>query len=206
VHNTPFVGRTIADCGLEKAAGIKIIAVWEHGRLMAAHPEMLLTKQSVAVVVGTAEQLLELDTFLVIYDTNYSPALVIGGGKVGCATARALKSTGIRVNLLERNPALRDRLNNVADKVFIGDAADREALMSAGLDKAPTVVLTTNDDATNIYLAVYCRRLNPELRIVSRITHEKISRPFTALAPTSRSAMLRWASRTCSLISTAGNC
>ena len=25
----------------------------------------------------------------------------------------------------------------------------------------------------NIYLAVYCRRLNPELRIVSRITHEK---------------------------------
>jgi voltage-gated potassium channel len=25
----------------------------------------------------------------------------------------------------------------------------------------------------NIYLAVYCRRLNPELRIISRITHEK---------------------------------
>jgi Trk K+ transport system NAD-binding subunit len=25
----------------------------------------------------------------------------------------------------------------------------------------------------NIYLAVYCRRLNPDLRIVSRITHER---------------------------------
>jgi voltage-gated potassium channel len=173
VHNTPFIGRTIGDCGLEKAAGIKIIAVWERGRLMAAHRETLLTKESVAVVVGTAKQLLELDTFLVIYNTNYSPALVIGGGKVGCATARALKSAGIPVNLLERDPALRDRLTNVADQVFIGDAADREALMTAGLDKAPTVVLTTNDDATNIYLAVYCRRLNPELRIVSRITHEK---------------------------------
>ena len=173
VHNTPFVGRTIADSSLEKASGIKIIAVWEHGRLMAAHPETLLTKESVAVVVGTAEQLLELDTFLVIYNTNYSPALVIGGGKVGCATARALKGAGIPVNLLERNPSLRDRLNDVTDKVFIGDAADRETLMNAGLDKAPTVVLTTNDDATNIYLAVYCRRLNPELRIVSRITHEK---------------------------------
>lgn len=173
VHNTPFVGRSIADSGLEKAAGIKIIAVWEHGRLTAAHPGTLLTKESVAVVVGTAEQLLELDTLLVIYNTNYSPALVIGGGKVGCATARALKSAGIPVNLLERNPSLRDRLTDVTDKVFIGDAADRETLMNAGLDKAPTVVLTTNDDATNIYLAVYCRRLNPELRIVSRITHEK---------------------------------
>jgi hypothetical protein len=27
-----------------------------------------------------------------------------------------------------------------------------------------------NDDALNIYLAVYCRRLNPTLRIVCRIT------------------------------------
>jgi Trk K+ transport system NAD-binding subunit len=34
-------------------------------------------------------------------------------------------------------------------------------------------MLTTNDDAMNIYLAVYCRRLNPGLRIVSRITHER---------------------------------
>jgi Trk K+ transport system NAD-binding subunit len=33
-------------------------------------------------------------------------------------------------------------------------------------------VLTTNDDATNIFLAVYCRRLNPDVRIVSRISEE----------------------------------
>ena len=36
-----------------------------------------------------------------------------------------------------------------------------------------SVLLTTNDDAMNIYLAIYCRRLNPGLRIVSRITHER---------------------------------
>jgi Trk K+ transport system NAD-binding subunit len=35
------------------------------------------------------------------------------------------------------------------------------------------VLLTTHDDATNIYLAVYCRRLKPDVRLVSRITHEK---------------------------------
>jgi voltage-gated potassium channel len=36
-----------------------------------------------------------------------------------------------------------------------------------------SVLLTTNDDAMNIYLAVYCRRLNASVRIVSRITHER---------------------------------
>jgi Trk K+ transport system NAD-binding subunit len=46
-------------------------------------------------------------------------------------------------------------------------------LERAGILKARSVVLTTNDDAMNIYLAVYCRRLRPDLRIVSRITHAR---------------------------------
>lgn len=57
--------------------------------------------------------------------------------------------------------------------MFIGDAADRDILTRAGLDDAPSVLLTTHDDATNIYLAVYCRRLKPDVRLVSRVTHER---------------------------------
>ena len=56
---------------------------------------------------------------------------------------------------------------------FTGDAADRKNIERAGVHQASSVLLTTNDDAMNIYLAVYCRRLNPALRIVSRVTHER---------------------------------
>jgi Trk K+ transport system NAD-binding subunit len=56
---------------------------------------------------------------------------------------------------------------------FAGDAADRQLLDRAGIDRAGSVLLTTNDDAVNIYLAVYCRKLNPDLRNVSRVTHER---------------------------------
>ena len=59
-----------------------------------------------------------------------------------------------------------------ADRLVVGDAADLDVVTKAGLPDAPSVLLTTNDDATNIFLAVYCRRLNPEVRIVSRITEE----------------------------------
>jgi Trk K+ transport system NAD-binding subunit len=75
--------------------------------------------------------------------------------------------------MIEREEALRSSLEGVADRLFIGDAADLKLLMGAGLADAPSVLLTTNDDAMNIYLAVYCRRLNPELRVISRITHER---------------------------------
>ena len=58
-------------------------------------------------------------------------------------------------------------------KLFPGDAADRKVLEAAGIQTVASVLLTTNDDAMNIYLAVYCRRLDPGLRIVSRVTHER---------------------------------
>jgi len=75
--------------------------------------------------------------------------------------------------VLDRDPRTQERLIDVADRVFVGDANDREALREAGLEDAPSVLLTTNDDAVNVYLAVYCRRLKPDLRIVSRITHDR---------------------------------
>jgi len=173
VHNTPLAGHTIRETQLREATGVNIVAVWERGRLNPANPDTYLSNYSVPVVVGTEKQILELDALLVIYDTNYNPVLVIGGGKVGRATAREIKRKGIPVYLVERNESLRERIGDIPDRLFIGDAADREVLMGAGLREAPSVILTPNDDAMNIYLAVYLRRLNPELRIVSRITHER---------------------------------
>jgi voltage-gated potassium channel len=99
--------------------------------------------------------------------------LIIGGGRVGQAAARALKQREVAFHLVERDARLREHLTGLSEQIFIGDAADRSVLMKAGLNEAPSVLLTTNDDAMNIYLAVYCRRLNPDLRIISRITHEK---------------------------------
>jgi hypothetical protein len=56
-----------------------------------ASPDIVLSQEGVAVVAGTADQMMELDLLLVIYATNYHPALVIGGGKVGQSTVQALK-------------------------------------------------------------------------------------------------------------------
>ena len=114
----------------------------------------------------------ELDALFVIYTPNENPVVVIGGGKVGCATARALRKRGIPVNILEKDPEIAATIGSVAERVVVGDAANLESLMDAGLGQAPSVVLTSKDDATNIFLVVYCRRLNPEVHIVSRITRE----------------------------------
>jgi len=173
VHNTPLVGRSLRDVQLRETFGLNVVSVWERGRLVPVTPDTILADGSFPVVMGSEAQITNLDTYLVIYNTNFNPVLVIGGGKVGCVTAQTLRERGVTVHMIEREEALRSSLEGVADQLFIGDAADRELLMGAGLADAPSVLLTTNDDAMNIYLAVYCRRLNPELRVISRITHER---------------------------------
>jgi Trk K+ transport system NAD-binding subunit len=126
----------------------------------------------VLVVAGTPPQVAALNALLPTREGSY-PVLIIGAGKVGQAAARSLKRKGVSVHVIDRTGAAADSLAGDVDAVFVGDAADRRLLERAGIRSARSVVLTTNEDAVNIYLAVYCRRLNPDLRIVSRITHER---------------------------------
>ncbi|HEY8942977.1 MAG TPA: NAD-binding protein [Polyangiaceae bacterium] len=173
VHNTPLAGRPIRDTHLRQLTGVTVVAYWERGTLYPTHADTVLGDYSVAVVVGTEDQITELNALFVIYRPNENPVLVIGGGQVGCAAARALRAREVAVHLIEKSPGNLGPLDAIADRVFTGDAADRAVLDQAGLHAAPSVVLTTNDDATNIFLAVYCRRLNPHIRIVSRISRER---------------------------------
>jgi Trk K+ transport system NAD-binding subunit len=172
IENTTLAGRTIRDTRLRELTGLSIVAVWERGRLIPAGPETILTTHSVPMIVGTEEQITELDALFVIYPANENPVVVIGGGKVGTAAARALRKRGIQVTLLDKNPALEEELRDAADQYLVGDAADLNVVTRAGIREAPSVLLTTSDDAINIFLAVYCRRLNPNARIVCRIVDE----------------------------------
>jgi Trk K+ transport system NAD-binding subunit len=173
IHNTGLAGRTVRETRLRELTGLNVVATWERGKLLPAKPETLLSDYSVPVLVGTRDQLTELDAMFAIYEPNENPVLVIGGGKVGKAVARALQRRQISVHMIERDRTLEPSLRELADRVFIGDAANLDVMMTAGLQQAPSVVISGNDDATNIFLAVYCRRLNPDVRIVSRIGAER---------------------------------
>jgi len=173
VMNTPLAGKTIRETRLRDLMGLNIVGVWEHAELKPARPDLRLTEQALPVVIGSEKQMRELDELLYIYDTNWSPVIIIGGGKVGRAATRALKKKEVQVHLIERNPDLAARWQHLPDRMFVGDAANRELLEEAGIHDAPAVLLTTNDDAMNVFLAVYCRRLNEKLRIVSRITYDR---------------------------------
>jgi Trk K+ transport system NAD-binding subunit len=172
VHDTLLAGALVRDTRLRELTGLSVVGLWERGKLQPAFPHTVIRPDAVAVVAGTAEQIAALNK-LIAREGATAPVLVIGAGKVGQAAARALKQKALVVYALDRDEKALAMLAPHVDEVHAGDAADRQTIEHAGIGRAASVLLTTNDDAMNIYLAVYCRKLNPGMRIVSRITHER---------------------------------
>ncbi len=173
VHGTPLVGKTLGESRLREIAGVSVLGVWDRSRIVPARPDVRFGDLSLPVVAGSSDAIERLNEYLFIYDTNWNPVIILGGGKVGRAAARALKERSVPVHMVERNPELAQTIGDLPDRLVIGDAADRDVMRDVGIEDAPSVLLTTNRDEANIYLASYTRRLSPEAQIVSRITHER---------------------------------
>ncbi len=166
---TPFVGKTLAESRLRELAGVNVVGVWERGRFEAAGPTTVIGPHTVLILSGSREQLTRYDELLCIYHQNEGSVVIIGGGRVGRATGRALQQRDIDYKIVERDPArVRD-----AERTVVGDASDLDTLHRAGLRHAPAVIITTHDDDINIYLTIYCRRLRPDIQIISRSVQDR---------------------------------
>lgn len=165
---TPLVGKTLRENNLGQL-GVSVAGVWERGAFASAGPDTMITDHTVLVMVGSEQQLLNYDEHFAIYNVSGNPVVIIGGGRVGRATAETLRERRMPCRVVERDPA-----RTPADGEYVlGDAAELETLKAAGIMEAPTVVITTNDDNTNIYLTLYCRRLRPDIQVISRATLER---------------------------------
>jgi Trk K+ transport system NAD-binding subunit len=95
--------------------------------------------------------------------------MVLGGGRVGLAAALDLYARGLGVVVVDKKEK---RVPCPDIRLVSGDAADLSVLEEAGIRTAPSVIITTHDDDTNIYLTIYCRRLRPDIQIISRANLE----------------------------------
>lgn len=168
--NTPIVGQTLVEADLRRKVGIHVIGVWERGQFQPARPETLITAQTVLVLAADQDQLYRYNSLFAIYNQSPEPVIIIGAGRVGRATARSLAERRVDYRIVERDP---EAVGEDDRTIVKGSAAELEVLQEAGIDTAPAVVLTTRDDETNIYLAIYCRQLRPDIQIIARANQER---------------------------------
>ncbi|PTM13281.1 MAG: potassium transporter TrkA [Bacteroidetes bacterium] len=168
-QDTPLVGKTLAESRLRENTGTSVVGVWQNGKFCVPKPETVIDDRTVLVIAGSVAQMRKYDELFSIYHASDEPVIIIGGGRVGRAAARALSERQVDYRIVDKNPALyKDDQRHIT-----GDAADRDVLLQAGIREAHTVLITTHDDDMNIYLTIYCRKLNPGIQIISRSSFER---------------------------------
>jgi len=163
---TPLEGKTLIQSNLRENTGVTVVGLWDRGLFKIPEPQTRIDSTTVLVLAGSAEQLKKYDEVFSIYrdyHTTGAPVLILGGGRVGRAAAQMLEERQIVYRVVEKNSKL---VQN--DNYIKGNAADLETLNRAGIQEAPSVIITTHDDSMNIYLTIYCRQLRSDIQIVSR--------------------------------------
>jgi voltage-gated potassium channel len=143
--------------------------VWKRGHFEPSRFDTRVDANTVLVLVGSKEHLAAYDARYSQYGQHEASIVILGGGRVGQATARTLAQGHRDYRIVDKDPG---RIED-DDRGVVGDAADLEVLKRAGIDQARTVIVTTHDDDVNVYLTVYCRKLRPDAQIIARATRER---------------------------------
>ncbi len=168
--DTPLVGQTLEKAGLRKNLGVNVVGLWERGVFQPADPGTTLTKHSVLVLAGSAEQFMAYDQMFPVTHKTDKPVIVIGAGRVGRTAGRALEKRGVDYRIIEKE---KERVLDQENFIH-GSAADIDILKKAGIMDCPAVIISTHDDDMNVYLTIYCRKLRPDVQVITRATGERI--------------------------------
>jgi Trk K+ transport system NAD-binding subunit len=187
VAGTPLAGTTLAEAALRSRFNVSAVGLWERGRFHLAGPETELTPSTTLILAGSSEQLASYDAAFASDHQIERPVVIIGGGRVGRAAGRTLDVAGIDHHIVERLP---ERVRDPS-RYVVGDAAELHVLDAAGIRDASAVLVTTHDDDVNVYLTLYCRRLRPDVQIISRAN---LDRNVTTLHRAGADAVLSYAS------------
>lgn len=184
---TPLLGGTLRDANLRERSQVNVVGVWERGVFHLAGPDTPITTNTVLIIAGSAEQLTRYDSDFGMARAADAPVVIIGGGRVGRAAGRVLGEAGISYRIVEQRP---ERIRDT-DRYVLGDAAELEVLVEAGLRQASAVLITTHEDDVNVYLTLYCRKLEPDIQIIGRAN---LDRNVTTLHRAGADSVLSYAS------------
>ncbi len=99
--------------------------------------------------------------------------ILCGAGRVGRSAARELARKPLPFVVIDNDPAKLARYSDEGWLSLLGDATHAQVLRQANIEKARGLVASTTTDATNVYIILTARSLNPRLQIIARASEEE---------------------------------
>jgi voltage-gated potassium channel len=111
--------------------------------------------------------------------------IVCGYGNIGDSVSEELEAIKEEFVVVEKDP---ERVKRIEDKqykyfkgVIQGDASNEEVLKKVHIEKAKNLILTSKDDANNVFITLTAKSLNRKLRVVTTASEDgAIKKLYTA--------------------------
>ncbi len=144
--------------------------IYNMGLILAGMGVMLYIVGSLARVLieGEIREVLGKRKLLTRIKKLHDHYIICGFGRIGEIIARQLQERGIPLVVVENNPENLSRLAEGGYYAVAGDATREEVLLEAGIERARGLVAVVHSDASNVYIVLTARSLNPKLYIVAR--------------------------------------
>jgi voltage-gated potassium channel len=98
--------------------------------------------------------------------------IICGMGRVGRSVARELARKPVSFLIIENAESKRQKFASENWLVLAGDATQEETLREAQIERASGLIAATTTDATNLYIVLTARGLNPRLKIIARASED----------------------------------
>ncbi|MGE5073924.1 MAG: potassium channel family protein, partial [Anaerolineae bacterium] len=133
---------------------------------------------------------------IAVASTFKDHTVLVGLGHLGYRVVQKLHEMKERVVVIEENPSVEliTTVQNMRIPIIQDDATRPAALENAGILKARTIILCTQNDSVNLQIALKARKLNPPIHVVIRIFDEDFAESlreqfgFAALSGTGMAA------------------
>src|SRR5512140_639664 len=111
---------------------------------------------------------------IAVASTLRNHTVLVGLGHLGYRVVQKLHDMKEHVVVIEQNASvdLIAAVQSMHIPIIQDDATRPAALSNAGIERARTIILCTQNDSVNLQIALKARKLNPELQVVIRIFDE----------------------------------
>jgi voltage-gated potassium channel len=98
--------------------------------------------------------------------------IICGAGRVGRSVAHEFMRKPAPFVIIEGNDAKAERYRVEFPLMLVGDASQEAVLHQARIEHARGLIAATTTDASNTYIVLTARSLNPKLKIIARASEE----------------------------------
>lgn len=94
--------------------------------------------------------------------------IVCGVGRMGTILSRELQAAGKAFVVIDSDPLRIQEAEEQGYLVIQGDATEEYILQHAGIEHASVVATVLSEDATNVFITITARDMNPDVTIIAR--------------------------------------